>query len=173
MAIDTTEGKPILGETSGIHSLNGAAEFHEAICALAGQARQSLKIFTQELDHDLYDYEELAELISELGRSAPNLPVRILIKSASKAAQKGHRLVELQRRLPSAMEFRSFPYENSEDMDEFLLADNVGLLKRYTHGAMRGYCEFRAIPEGPKALRYFDLAWDRAEPCHELRRLAT
>lgn len=161
----------ILGETTGIHSLSGPDEFHWALSSLARQAHHSVKIFSQELDHDLYDNSAFIETLSDTARRCKNLPIRILLKDPSKAAHLGHRLVELQRRLPSFIEMRNFPIDVGDDNEEFVLFDNIALLKRYTHGYMRGYCEYRAIPDAGKKARYFDLAWDQAEPCHELRRL--
>ena len=113
-----------------------------------------------------------ARIASDVARNRRNIPIRILLKHPGSAARRGHRLVELQRRIPSCIEIKTFPIEIIEDMDEFLLIDDIGLVKRYTHGHMRGHCEFKAIPDAAKKARYFDMQWDRAEPCQELRRLS-
>jgi hypothetical protein len=162
----------VLGESTGTLSLSGVEEFQCAINNMARQTKLSMKIFTQEFDRELYDNPDFLRIASDVARNRKNVPIRILLKNPGKAAQLGHRMVELQRRVPSCIEIRSFPFEIIEDMDEFLLVDNVGLVKRYTHGHMRGFCEFRAIPDAAKKARYFDSAWDRAEPCQELRRLS-
>lgn len=162
----------VLGESTGTISLSGEAEFQCAINNMARQTKLSIKIFTQEFDRELYDNTDFLRIASDVARNRKNVPIRILLKDPGKAAKLGHRMVELQRRLPSSIEIRSFPVEIIEDMDEFLLVDNIGLVKRYNHGHMHGYCEFRAIPDAAKKTRYFDSAWDRAEPCQELRRLS-
>lgn len=172
MSITNLGSLLVLGESTGTLSLSGVEEFRCAINNMARQAKLSIKIFTQELDHELYDDTEFLRIASDVARNRKNVPIRILIKDPGKAARHGHRMVELQRRLPSCIEIRSFPIETIEDMDEFLLVDNIGMVKRYTHGYMRGHCEFRAIPDAAKKTRYFDTAWDRAEPCQELRRLS-
>lgn len=162
----------VLGESTGTISLSGVEEFQCAINNMARQTKLSIKIFTQEFDRELYDNADFLRIASDVARNRKNVPIRILLKDPGKAAQLGHRMVELHHRLPSSIEIRSFPVEILEDMDEFMLVDNIGLVKRYTHGHMRGYCEFRAIPDAAKKTRHFDLAWDRAEPCQELRRLS-
>lgn len=172
MSISNLGSLLIVGESTGALALDGVDEFHCAINNMARQAKLSIKIFTQEFDRELYDDTEFLRIASEVARNRKNVPIRILLKDAGKAARGGHRMVELQRRLPSCIEIRSFPYDIAEDMDEFLLVDNIGMVKRYTHGYMRGHCEFRAIPDAAKKARYFDTAWDRAEPCQELRRLS-
>lgn len=171
MSITNLGSLLIVGESTGALTLSGVEEFHCAINNMARQAKLSIKIFTQEFDHELYDDTEFLRIASDVARNRKNVPIRILLKNPGKASRQGHRMVELQRRLPSSIEIRSFPIDVIEDMDEFMLVDNIGLVKRYTHGQMRGHCEFRAVPDAAKKSRYFDTVWERAEACQELRRL--
>src|SRR3990167_3834831 len=91
----------IVGESTGTLALSGVEEFRCAINNMARQAKLSIKIFTQEFDHDLYDTAELLRVASDVARNRKNVPIRILLKDPGNAARRGHRMVELQRRLPS------------------------------------------------------------------------
>lgn len=161
-----------LGESTGTIGLDGVADFRAALDSMAKQARHSIKIFTQELDHELYDNADFIRVASEIGRNRKHCEIQILIKDADKATKLGHRLVELHRRLPSSIHIRQLPRDYLEETDEFMLVDDIGLVKRYTIGYMQGCCEFKCIPEAQKKARFFNSVWQRSEPCQDLRRLS-
>lgn len=161
-----------LGESTGTLSLDGLADFRAALDNMANQARHSVKIFTQELDHELYDDAEFLKVASDIGRNRKHCEIQILIKDANKATKLGHRLVELHRRLPSSILIRQLPRDYIEETDEYMLVDDIGLVKRYNIGYMEGSCEFKSIPEAQKKARFFDEIWQRSEPCQDLRRLS-
>ena len=48
----------VLGESTGSITLDGKEDFHAALYNLARQANHSVKIFTQELDSEMYDEAE-------------------------------------------------------------------------------------------------------------------
>ena len=98
--------------------------------------------------------------------------ISVLLKNPDKCARLGHRLVELQKRVPSSIEIRSVPEEYEQMNDEFLIVDDIGKDKRFALGYMRGHCEFRSVPDAVKNARLFNEIWERSEPCQELRRLS-
>ncbi len=161
----------VLGESSGSTLLENAEAFREAINRMAQQAVRSVKIFTQELDHELYDQVEFVEIISTICRQRKNCALYILLKNPDKCARLGHRLVELQKRLPSSIEIRSIPEQYEQMNDEFMVVDDIGMVKRFALGYMRGHCEFRSVPDAIKNGRLFNEIWERSEPCQVLRRL--
>lgn len=160
-----------LGESTGTITLDGREDFRAALDNMAQQAKHSVKIFTQELDHELYDDTEFIKVASDIGRNRKHCELQVLIKDANKASKIGHRLVELHRRLPSSILIRQLPRDYLEETDEYMLVDDMGLVKRYTIGYMQGCCEFKSIPEAQKKARFFDSVWQRSEPCQDLRRL--
>jgi hypothetical protein len=171
MSIQTLAASLIVGESTGAINLEGPGDFHAAITRMVSQARHSVRIFSQELDHELYDHADFIEQASRIGRTLKNCPINILIKSPDKASRMGHHLVELHRRLPSSVHLRELPKDYEDMNDEFLIVDDIALLKRYNLGYMQGQCELKSIPEAPKKARLFDEIWQRSEPCQELRRL--
>ena len=161
-----------LGESTGTIGLDGLDDFRAAIDNMANQARLTVKIFTQELDHELYDHTDFLKIASDIGRTRKHCEIQILVKDTNKATKLGHRLVELHRRLPSSILIRQLPRDYLEETDEYMLVDDIGLVKRYTIGYMQGCCEFKSIPEAQKKARFFDSVWQRSEPCQDLRRLS-
>ena len=161
----------VVGESTGSIGLDGEKDFHAALNNMATQAKKSIKIFTQELDPDLYDQTEFLKIMSDVARNRKHCKIQILIQSPEKAAKSGHRLVELQKRLTSAIQIHSIPEGEANNNDEFMVIDEIAITRRFSMGFMQGNCEFKAIPEAQKKSRFFDLIWQQSHPCREFRRL--
>ena len=172
MSIELKAKEMELGESAGTHLLETLEEFQTVLDAMVPQAKRQVKIFTQELEHGFYDREAFLDLLSPLFKEHRGFTVNIILKAPDKAAKLGHRLVELQKRLPTRCEIRSLPREYEEITDEYLIVDDMGMVKRFALGNMRGHCEFRSVPDAVKYGRQFNEIWERSQPCTELRRLA-
>ncbi len=174
MVMDIKELAPslIVGENKDTYLLESLEEFCCAIDRMAEQAKRRVKIFTQELDHELYDRPELSDLLLTACRENKGCVISILLKDANRAAKHGHRLVDLQQRLPSGVEIRTLPREYEDMTDEYFIVDDTAMVKRFSIGYMRGHCEFRSIPDAVKYGRQFNDIWERSLPCQELRRLS-
>lgn len=172
MSINEITDSLIVGENKDTITLESLEDFCFAIDRMAEQAKRRVKIFTQELDHDLYDRAETSSLLLHACRKHKGCTVSILLKDANRAAKHGHRLVELQQRLPSNIELRSLPAEYKDKTDEYFIVDDMAMIKRFSIGYMRGHCEFRAIPDAVKYGKQFNDIWERSLPCQELRRLS-
>lgn len=161
-----------LGASPDTFLLETLEEFRIALDTMTRQAKRNIKIFTQELEHSFYDRAEFLDLLTPQFKQHRGFNVSIVLKDPNKAAKLGHRLVELQKRLPTRCEIRSLPREYEEMTDEYLLVDDIGMVKRFALGNMRGHCEFRSVPDAVKYARAFNEIWERSMPCNELRRLA-
>ncbi|MAR92824.1 MAG: hypothetical protein CML06_18400 [Pseudomonadales bacterium] len=161
-----------LGEDPGTHLLESLADFHAALDHMARQARQHIRIFTQELEHDFYDRAEFLEQVTPLFKQQRDFRLQILLRDPNRAGKLGHRLVDLQQRLPTRCEIRQLPPEYQYIMDEYMIVDGRGMVKRFALGHLRGHCEFRSVPDAAKYSRQFEEIWERSQPCMELRRLA-
>ena len=139
---------------------------------MASQSRRHIKVFSQELAHEFYDRASFIDLLTPLFGVHRNFSINILLKDPHKAAKLGHRLVELQRRLPTRCEIRSLPEEYEDLNDEYMIVDDMGMVKRFALGNMRGHCQFRAVPDAIKYARQFSEIWERSHSCTELRGLA-
>ena len=100
-----------LGEDRGRIAISGKDEFRLACECLAQQARRHLDIFTHDLDAPLYDQKPFLDALKDLVTTSRHAQVRILLQDNNRAQKEGHRLIELARRLTSAVEIRR-PYDD-------------------------------------------------------------
>ncbi|MGB3620507.1 hypothetical protein FT643_00475 [Ketobacter sp. MCCC 1A13808] len=172
MSIQNLAPLLVVGESTGTILLETVEDFRCATASMAAQGKRCIKLFTQELDHDLYDNDLFLQAVSAACRTQRNCTLSILLKDANKTAKFGHRLAELQKRIPSLVEIRSLPREHQDMNNEYLIVDDIAMVKRFALGHMRGHCEFRSIPDAVKFGRQFSEIWEKSLPCQELRRLS-
>lgn len=166
--MQTDLSNAVLGDTRGMIPVQDLQDFQTGVQALARQVQRSVKIFSQSLDHELYDLEGFHDSLSETITGRGKLRVNILIKSTEGLMTKGHRLLTLVNRLPSFVAIHRFPDEARTDKEEYVLFDDIGIIKRYPRTEVKGYYEFRTADAAVKA-RHFDALWARSEPCRELQ----
>ena len=80
--------------------------FRELACALCVSCSRYLKIISPHLDHTIFDSLDVVDAISALARGDSHSRVQILIADSRPIIQKGHRLLNLSRRLPSSILIR-------------------------------------------------------------------
>ncbi len=168
-ALDLSAQK--LGESRDILYLRTRADNREVALRLVQQAHRSLHLFTHNLDPVLYDTREFVEAVKQLAIQSPHSKVYILLKDPSTAVTRGHRIVELARRISSHVFIHRVAEEDQDRIDSFMVVDEVGILRR-AHGArFEGTAEFNNPGEARQLLKSFNDAWERSVPEAELRRL--
>jgi hypothetical protein len=164
-AMNQTERHPQLigGKTS--------ADLHAASLQIIHAARRELCIYSFELDPKTLDQLDVLAALRTLALRS-QARVRILLQNPQRAAQDGHRLVELARRLSSVFAFRMPLADDLQFHGAFILNDDFGFIARDL--ASRFECEGNLydIGEHGRLKRYFDEVWERAGSCTELRRLS-
>lgn len=104
----------------------GEIDCRDGLRALLDAPRRRLAVLSQQLDHVLFDDPGVVEAVSAFARSAPAAQARILITDSSLAVSRGHRLVELARRLDSHIEIRKVPEELAPAETSFVTWDEQG-----------------------------------------------
>jgi hypothetical protein len=139
---------------------------------VAAEARRALYLYTRDLEPDLYDREDFLDHVRRIALSGREAKVRILVQEPALAASRGHRLIHLAQRLPTAIEIRTPTLdEDRQYPSAFLVNDGGGLLLRPIASRFDGEARF-AAPGAARQLReYFEEVWQRAEAPTELRRL--
>ncbi len=161
-----------LGEDGGEYALDDSASCRAAAAALAAQARRGLALWTRDLDPALYDQIPFLEAVRRLVLEHRHARVRAIVYDARGVMQRGHRLVELARQLPSYVELRTPPLEDYAEYPEaFLVADGRGVLRRPFADRWEATVSFDAPVAARELLRFFDEAWELSRPDPELRRL--
>lgn len=154
---------------SRVEHYRGERDCMQGLVDSLAQPRRKLAILSQQLDHTLFDTAAVAESLSHFARSSPSVEVRILISDASLIVSRGHRLVELARRLDSRIEIRRIADELSPGERSFLTWDARGF---FLLPDFRDYLALADIYDPVRARRLledFDYLWERSTADPELR----
>lgn len=138
---------------------------------LAEQARIRLRIRTPDLEPRVYDNAAFVEAVRALALRSARTDIRILLHDTDAAIKRGHRLIDLARRLTSRLEIRALRPPPGVPDDAFLLADGRALIHR--PNAERTAATVRC--NAPRDVRLlenrFQALWHDAETAADLRRL--
>ncbi|HFE32397.1 MAG TPA: GNAT family N-acetyltransferase [Gammaproteobacteria bacterium] len=169
MALDLSA--QTLGESRDILYLRDRADNRDVALRLVQQAHRSLHLFTQDLDPALFDTREFVEAVKQLAIHSTRSKVYILLKDPTTAITRGHRIVELARRISSHVFIHRAAEEDQDRIDSFMVVDEVGILRRAHGSRFEGTAEFNNPGEARQLLKSFNDAWERSVPEAELRRL--
>ena len=147
------------------------AETRHATELMVGQTQGSLDIISRDLDPFLYDRETFLDLLSGLCLRNRQARIRFLVRDPSTPVKKGHRLIELARKLSSSIELRQ-PHQDYQHFNEAcLIADQCGLVHRSLADRFEGTANFYAPVAARRKLDFFTEVWERSESHPEFRRL--
>lgn len=162
----------MLARTSGLLRLEDPRLLQPAVAAMAAQARRELRLLTTDLEPILYDQTAFLEQVKRLAVARRgHLPVRILLMDAEPPLRRGHRLLELSRKLSSAIQIQAVPAEFIEQCDQYLLADDSGYCLRRCASPTRALVDFNAVASVRRMQRGFEQLWAQGAVHSGLRRL--
>ena len=96
----------VLGESSDPIEVKTTEENQLAALAMARQTRRTLDVFSLVLEPAVYDQPEFAEAVKRIALGSTQARVRLLVRDTNPIVRRGHRLLELSRRLSSFIEMR-------------------------------------------------------------------
>lgn len=163
--------KQVLGETRGYIDLKGLEDNKQAAIHMASQGQRSLNLFTPNLDPRVFDNDEFIEAVKKVALHSPRSRVNILILDPTEVVSRGHRIVELARRISSHVFIHRADSEDHHHVDTFMIVDDVGIIRRAHNDRFEGLAEFNNPAEARLLLKTFNEAWERSQPEPELRRL--
>ncbi|MEQ9450917.1 MAG: GNAT family N-acetyltransferase [Pseudomonadales bacterium] len=166
-SMEDEEAEPLDTPAERFSSLEGA---RDALITLLNQARRQVYLLSPLLDHDLLDQEPVVEAFSSFARRAPRAEIRILLMSSKIAVDRGHRLVELARRLDQKIQIRWHDEEVTESTSSFACAD----LSHYW--LLPVFEQYVGVYHADQVLtkrfrQTFVSAWDKSKEDPELRLL--
>ncbi len=161
----------VLGESSGKIHLNGVAECRAAALRLVSQAKRSVYIFSYDLDPKIYNQSDFLEAMKDLAIRSEHSVVKVLLQNNEKVQRKGHRLIQLWRRLTSKIEIRRPCPEHIDHTENFLLVDGIGYLHRTVYTNYTATVDFNSRFDTKQLAVFFDEVWEQSEPDTELRDL--
>jgi len=150
------------GNTENDRHLESTEDVGEAIVNLSETALRSIKIFTPDLEHMLYDTDAFRESLLNFARGNRHAQVQILVSDISFSVQRGHRLLRLAQQLTTAMQIKMTPEDYLETNISFIQVDQTGFIFKKDSTkphAIYANCKNRAN----KLLEFFTPAWEQAE----------
>ena len=161
----------VLGTTDEEFELERSEAVCDVVLSLATQARRALDIVSRHLDPALYDNEAFGAAIRELVVDSRRAQVRILLLDSAPVVARGHRLVELARRLSSFITIR-IPAPEYKNLNEaWLVADATGYLSRRFSDRPEATANFADPRQATHLTNRFEEIWQRAQPDANMRRL--
>jgi len=160
-----------LGVSDTELELESSADCVYATELMLAQATSSIEIFSRELDPSLYDRDAFLATVAERCTRQRGLRLRILVHDPATAVKRGHRLIELGRKLSSCIEIRQPHSDYRQYNQAFLVADECGLIHRDFADRFEGRANFYDFVSAKRLSTYFNEVWDRSEPNPETRRL--
>jgi len=161
----------ILGETNQLQSFDGRSENRQIVAEFCRQAQQQIRIFTPQLEGDIYDNADLIRSLSALATRSPQTRIRVLVKDSAQAVKSGHRLIELSRRFTSSIHLHKTPVDTDNIDSAFIIVDNAAYLYKQVGSLFRGQFNFNDKLKARELTKHFDEAWERSQPDLEMRRL--
>ncbi len=163
----------VLGKSDEVIRTDTLAELIAAIDRMTAQATRSLRILTHDTQPEIYGRESFANLLTDfISRRHKVAKIQVLVADPQRAVRDSHRLVELWHRFPSFVDFRQLSDEYNRTREDFLLVDDIGLIRRPDPDSPMAIITFRNLNTGSDRAAWFDEAWSRGTPCVALRRLS-
>jgi hypothetical protein len=163
--------QPVLGRDAGPIALHSYKD-HRRICRqMLEQTRHDLCLLTRDLNKAVFDQAEFVAGLQALATRSRGSRIRILLQDHDAVVKQGHRIVELARRLTSSVEIRLPASDWTDYPENFLLADDYGVVHQSLASSYEATADFHAPLKVRRLRAQFDEIWETAEPDTELRRL--
>jgi len=133
---------------------------------------REVRIYSPLLDHTLFEDDRVLQALSAFARSGPPTTLRVLIHSSNLVVSRGHRLIELARRLTSKIQIRLVTAELCDDQRCFVIADQRAFFLMPDHHEYQGFSDQYDPVQSTQLADRFDYLWQRAELDPELRSLS-
>lgn len=149
----------VLGTDSGRFAVHDRAA---VALDLAQQASRRLRLLSNTLDHTLFDNPEFAAALSQLARRGRSSELRLLVVETQPLVQRGHRVLELARRLSTTLQLRRADCRPEDIRDNFLVADERGVLCYALKEPEKAWADYNSQPLAVDYAAQFDELWHRS-----------
>lgn len=162
----------VLGQTEEPLEIETSTDNREAALAMIRQTQRSLTIFSRDLDGKIFDDTELVGAVKDLVLKSRHSRVRIITRDISRILSRGHRLVDLYRRLPTYMDIRLPAKEHGSYNSAFVVSDRTGVLFRMHADRYEGTVNFNDQKTAEDLSNLFDDMWEAGSDHPDLRVLS-
>ena len=161
--------EPVAAE-SPVYGVAYPGPFAEFAIKLCASASRYIRILSPQLDHAVFDNAELADIISTLARRDSHSRVQILISDSRPLVHRGHRLLNLARRLPSSIFLRKLADHPEMTGETVIMRDLDGVLYMPPDEGP-GFYETNSRASAQQFIDKFDPLWQRGVQDPNFRRL--
>ena len=155
-----------------LSGVNYPHPFAELAVELCDSALRRIYILSPRLDHAVFDSTALADALSGLVRRSRQTSVRILIADSRALASRGHRLLNLARRLPSSVQIHKLAHHPDWNGETTVIRDFDGVLYKPSGSDHEGFYEPSSRASARKHLELFEDLWRHSAQDAELRSLS-
>jgi hypothetical protein len=145
--------------------------FDEYAVALCQSASRYICIMSPQLDHAAFDSQELVEALGALARRSRQTQVRILISDSRPLVGRGHRLLQLARRLPSTVHMQKLAEHPDWNNETVVIRDRDGVLYKPGGSDHEAFYEPNSRASTLRHLDLFEELWRFSVEDDELRSL--
>ena len=143
--------------------------FDHYVVELCRGASRQICILSPCLEHAAFDKPELADALSALARDTRQSRVRILVSDTRPLVDRGHRLLQLARRLPSTVQIRKLAEHPDWNGETVVIRDLDGLLYKPGDSDTEAFCEPDSRASTQRHLELFEELWRFSEEDPDLR----
>ncbi len=162
----------ILGESNNFIELDCREGLRQLILTMTQQTTHRILIFSHSLDHTLFDTDELYEAIKLLAIKNKRTHIHILVQDTKPMTQKGHRLLNLTRRISSHMQIRITAEEHKDILETYIIFDDRAYIVQNHPERFEAYGNFFDPLKARQLTEQFEELWNRANIDSSLRRLS-
>lgn len=174
LILPRTEGEWIecrLGDAKRKFETGSRDELRMISLHMASQAKQSLHIYTRDLDPELYDNEAFIDTLSRLARRSKYSFIHILLLDSDRAVKNGHRLIYLHQKLDSYIKIRRVDEQHKDYVPAFMVADECGVVFRQFGDRHEAEVNYNDPSLAGNLLKLFTEIWEMSAPDPQFRRL--
>ncbi|VAW68203.1 hypothetical protein MNBD_GAMMA10-2552 [hydrothermal vent metagenome] len=150
------------GNTDNDIELENINETRQLILTLSGSALRSIKIFTNNLQPELYDNDNFRKTLLDFSRGNRHAKIQILATNTENGIHQGHQLIRLAQQTPSIIQIKNTPEDYQTLNIAFLLIDQSSFVFKRTNSgstSLHSTCKLRTN----RLLEFFTAAWEQAE----------
>ncbi|HED36163.1 MAG TPA: hypothetical protein ENJ08_18360 [Gammaproteobacteria bacterium] len=150
------------GNTDNDTQFENINDTREAILKLAGSALRSIKIFTPNLEPELYDTDNFRKALLDFSRGNRQAKIQVLATDTENAVHQGHQLIRLAQQSPSILQIKNTPEDYQALNFSFLSIDQSNFVFKRTDSSstsLLSNCTHRTN----RLLEFFTTVWEQSE----------
>lgn len=156
-------------EAQFIRGVEYPSPFDRLVVELVESAARHIYIMSPRLDYQVFDNEDLLRALRALVRRTRQTEARILIADSRPLVTRGHRLLEMARRLPTSIQIRKLEEHPEWRGETVVIRDRDGVLFKPGDANHEAFYQPDSRAVTQQYLDQFKALWDCSSLDIELR----